>query len=214
MGCKTEQEWHRERAKGIGGSDAAAVLGRNPYMSNVDLWEIKTGRRQQEDISDKPCVVFGKKAEDPIREIFKLDHPEYEVIHEEYGNKHNPDFPFIRGSFDGELIEKATGRRGILEIKTTNILQSMQKEKWNDQVPDNYFCQVLHYFLVEPKAEFAILKARLRMEYDGQIRATIRHYRFERSDYLKDLELLKVKEIEFWDKVLNDVRPNLILPPI
>lgn len=37
MGCKTEQEWHRERAKGIGGSDAAAVLGRNPYMTNVDL---------------------------------------------------------------------------------------------------------------------------------------------------------------------------------
>lgn len=212
--CKSEQQWHKARAKGIGGSDAAAIIGRNPYMSNVDLWDIKTGRKTQEDISDKPCVVFGKKAEDPIRELFILDHPEYEVFHEDWGNEQNPDFPFIRGSFDGELIEKATGRHGILEIKTTNILQSMQKEKWNDRVPDNYFCQVLHYFLVDPTAEFAVLKARLRMEYDGQVRATIRHYHFERSDYIEDIEFLKVKEIEFWDCVLKDIKPNLILPPI
>lgn len=214
MNCRNEKEWHNARAKGIGGSDAAAIIGRNPYMTNIDLWEIKTGRKKQEDISDKPCVIFGKMAEDPIREIFILDHPEYEVFHEDWGNKQNPDFPFIRGSFDGELTEKETGRHGILEIKTTNILQSMQKEKWNDRVPDNYFCQLLHYFLVDPTAEFAVLKARLRMEYDGQIRATIRHYHFERSDYLEDIEYLKVKEIEFWDCVLKDIRPNLVLPPI
>lgn len=212
--CNSEKQWHKARAKGIGGSDAAAIIGRNPYMTNVDLWEIKTGRKKQEDISDKPCVIFGKQAENPIRELFILDHPEYEVFHEDWGNKQNPDFPFIRGSFDGELTEKATGRHGILEIKTTNILQSMQKEKWNDRVPDNYFCQVLHYFLVDPTAEFAVLKARLRMEYDGQVRATIRHYHFERADYKEDIEFLKVKEIEFWDCVLKDIKPNLILPPI
>ena len=106
MNCQNAQQGHKARAKGIGGSDAAAIIGRNPYMTNVDLWEIKTGRKKQEDISDKPCVVFGKNAEDPIREIFKLDHPEYEVFHEDWGNKQNPDFPFIRGSFDGELTEK------------------------------------------------------------------------------------------------------------
>ena len=53
-------EWLQERKKGIGGSDAAAILGLNPYMSNVDLWEIKTGRKEQEDISEKEIVTLIK----------------------------------------------------------------------------------------------------------------------------------------------------------
>lgn len=34
---KSHEEWlnHRER---IGGSDAAAIVGMNPYKSNVELW--------------------------------------------------------------------------------------------------------------------------------------------------------------------------------
>jgi hypothetical protein len=32
-------EWIRERKKGIGGSDAASILGMNPYKTNVDLWK-------------------------------------------------------------------------------------------------------------------------------------------------------------------------------
>ena len=47
-------EWHRERRKGIGGSEASAILGLNPYMTNVQLWRYKTGREVPEDISDKP----------------------------------------------------------------------------------------------------------------------------------------------------------------
>lgn len=210
----TEENWLKERAKGIGGSDAAAIIGQNPYKTNIELWEEKTGRKKTPDISDKDCVIFGKLAEDPIREIFKLDYPQYEVLHEEFKTVANSDFPFIRGSFDGVLTEKETGRKGVLEIKTTNILQSMQKEKWNDRVPDNYFCQVLHYFLVNPDFEFAILKARLKSEWGGEIRATIRHYRFERKDYEEDLKFLFEQEIKFWDCVLKDIRPNLILPHI
>lgn len=211
---EAEEKWLKERSKGIGGSDSAAILGMNPYKTNVELWEEKTGRRQAPDISDKDCVIFGKYAENPIREIFKLDYPQYEVSHEEFKTVSNKDFPFIRGSFDGILTEKETGRKGILEIKTTNILQSMQKEKWNDRVPDNYFCQILHYFLVKPEFEFAILKARLKSVWEGEIRATIRHYRFERKDYEEDLKFLFEQEIRFWDCVLKDIRPSLILPRI
>ena len=52
-----EQEWLSGRMNGIGGSDASAVVGMNPYKSNIDLFEEKIGRRIPEDISDKPCVV-------------------------------------------------------------------------------------------------------------------------------------------------------------
>ena len=45
-------EWLKERNNGIGASDAAAILGLSPYMSNQRLWEIKTGRFVPEDIGD------------------------------------------------------------------------------------------------------------------------------------------------------------------
>ena len=63
-----EAAWLKGRMNGIGGSDASAVVGMNPYKSNIDLFEEKIGRRIPEDISDKPCVVYGKLAEAPIRE--------------------------------------------------------------------------------------------------------------------------------------------------
>ena len=37
------EEWLQARRRGIGGSDAAAVLGLSPWKSNVRLWEEKTG---------------------------------------------------------------------------------------------------------------------------------------------------------------------------
>ena len=41
---------------GIGGSDASAVLGLNPYKTNIELYLEKTGQRMAPDISDKDYV--------------------------------------------------------------------------------------------------------------------------------------------------------------
>ena len=75
----SRDEWLQARGKRIGGSEASAVVGLNPYMSNTDLWSIKTGRREAEDISDKPYVRYGHDAEPLLRELFKLDFPDYKV---------------------------------------------------------------------------------------------------------------------------------------
>lgn len=206
------EEWLEERKKGIGGSDAATILGLNPYKSNIDLWEEKTGRKQAEDISDKPYVQYGTKAEDHLRELFKLDFPQYEVTHEENTIIKHPTYPFLFASLDGQLINKETGELGILEIKTTNILQSMQKEKWKEKIPNNYYCQVLHYLNVTDYS-FAILKAQLKYDYSGEIRLETKHYTISRKDVEEDIKLLEEKEIEFWTKyVEKDVQPPLILP--
>ena len=79
-----EAAWLSGRMNGIGGSDASAVVGMNPYKSNIALFEEKTGRRIPEDISEKPYVIYGKKAEEHIRELFRLDYPEYQVDHHEF----------------------------------------------------------------------------------------------------------------------------------
>lgn len=64
---------------GIGGSDASAVLGLNPYKTNTDLYLEKTGQRIAPDISDKDYVKYGHDAEPLLRQLFALDHSEYKV---------------------------------------------------------------------------------------------------------------------------------------
>lgn len=208
----TREEWLEERKKGIGGSDAAVILGLNPYKNNIQLWEEKTGRVQAEDISDRPYVKYGTQAEPLLRELFKLDFPQYEVSHNENTIIKHPKYPFLFASLDGEIVDKETGELGILEIKTTNILQSMQKEKWKEKIPDNYYCQVLHYLNVTGYS-FAILKAQLKFDYDGDIVLTTRHYRINRSDVEEDIKELEKAEVEFWTKYIEkDVKPPLELP--
>lgn len=211
---KNKQEWIENRANGIGGSDASSIVGLNTYKNNVELWKLKTGRAEIEDISDKPFVKYGTKAEKHLRELFKLDHPEFKVINRENTMLIDDEWEFLYASLDGEIVEKETGKKGVLEIKTTNILQSMQKEKWKDKIPDNYFIQVLHYLMVTGY-DFVIVVAQLKSEFKGVIYKQTKEYKIERADVEEDIKYLKNKEIEFWQKyVENDVEPPRILPEI
>ena len=207
---RNDAQWLKERLKGIGGSEAAAIVGKNPYLNNQELWEIKTGRKAHEDISNKACVQYGKEAEAPLRELFALDHPEYEVRYREYDLIRNPEHPFILATLDGQLVDKETGRLGILEIKTTEILRSMQKEKWSGGIPDNYYIQVL-WQLLATGYEFAVLKAQLKYAYET-VRTESRHYTIERAEVLDDIEYLKTEAIRFWGYVERRERPPLVLP--
>lgn len=207
----SREEWLQNR-KRIGGSDASAILGRNPYKTNIELWQEKTGRTLPEDISDKPYVKYGIAAEEHLRALFALDHPEYTVCYEENNIWINDRMPWAHASLDGWLIDKE-GRNGIWECKTTNILQSMQKDKWKQQIPDNYYVQVLHYLMVT-EFDFAVLKAQLKYDFGGEIYLQTRHYPIERSEVQEDIDYLIQKEAEFWEYVKSDKVPPLELPEI
>lgn len=208
----SEDEWLRGRMNGIGGSDASAVIGMNPYKTNINLFEEKTGRRIPEDISEKEYVIYGKNAERHIRELFRMDYPEYQVEHHEFRILQSTVYPFMQASLDGELTD-TDGRKGILEIKTTNVLQSMQYEKWKDRIPDNYYIQVLHYLLVTGY-QFVVLRAHLISRWGKDRRTTVKHYFIERSEVQEDLKLLLKEEIKFWKYVESGRKPPLILPGI
>lgn len=209
---KDHAAWLKARTYGIGGSDASAILGMNPYKTNIDLFEEKTGRRIPEDISDKPYVRYGTEAEPHIRALFSLDYPDYQVEYHENRILRSIRYPFLQASLDGELTDP-DGRRGILEIKTTNILQSMQREKWKDRIPDNYYIQVLHYLLVTGY-QFVVLRAHLISNWGSDKRTSIRHYFIERSEVEEDLDMLLTEEIKFWQYVESGRKPPLILPEL
>ncbi len=210
--CTSRQDWLTQRRKGIGGSDASCIVGMNPWRTSDDLWEEKVGLREAPDISNEEAVKYGNDAEGSLRQLFKLDFPEYRVHYRKNELLRNKRLPWMQASLDGELTD-TEGRKGVLEIKTTSILQSMQREKWHDRVPDNYFVQIMHYLLVTGY-EYAILKAQLKTDWQGDIRLTTRHYTFERQAHIDDLKALLRAEIRFWSHVESKTRPPLKLPPI
>lgn len=207
----SREEWLKHRSR-IGGSDASAIVGLNPYKTNTELYLEKTGQKESPDISHKPYVQYGTKAEEHLRELFRLDFPQYQVQYFDNNMYLNSKYPFAHASLDGELTDE-DGRRGILEIKTTNILQSMQKEKWRDRIPDNYFIQVLHYLMVT-EFDFVVLKAQLKSEFGGQIYLQTKHYFIERSEVEGDIQYLAEEEAKFWQCVQARKKPDLILPDI
>ena len=216
----TREQWLVERQKGIGASDASAIVGMNPYKSNVELWEEKIGEREPADISDKPYVQYGIEAEAPLRQLFALDYPVFEVIYAEFDMRWSKEYPFIYATLDGELIHRQTGEHGVYEGKTTEILKSQQYENWKNQVPPNYYCQLLHG-LIATGYSFSALNAQLKTVYPEddpdmppEVRTATRRYFYLRKHIEDDIAYLLAKEIEFWKCVKDRLRPNLILPPI
>lgn len=204
--------WLEKRKSYIGGSEAACIVGMNRYQSNVDLWELKTGRRKAEDISANPYVQYGTNAECFLRELFSLDYPQYNVEYVENNMWLNSDYPFAHASLDGWLTDR-DGRKGILEIKTTNIRNAAMRERWNNRIPDNYFIQVLHYLMVTG-FDFVILKAQLKWDIDGDVMCQTKHYVIEREEVEDDISVLIDAERRFSEYLVTDTRPPLILPNI
>lgn len=210
----TRAEWLKNRRNGIGGSDIAAVIGANPFMSNTDLFDIKTGRKDQADISENPRVAYGVNAEELLVRLYALDHPEKQAEHLGFNSVYNDKYPWALASLDGRTVEVQNLRDGVLEIKTTEITRSDDWEKWNGKLPQNYYCQCLFYMAV---TEFAYADLRAAIKYtsaEGDKRTTIRDYHIERSEVEDDIAYLMEEGAKFWERVKKGISPARILPEI
>ena len=212
---RTHEEWLQERKKGLGASDAGTIIGVNKWKSNVELWQEKIGLREPEDISYKSYVQYGHDAEPHLRALFALDHPELRVTYESpYKMIFSDELPFIFATPDGELEELATGRKGGLEVKTTEIMNPRQWLEWKGRIPDQYFAQVCHQFLATGW-DFIFLLAQIKWtNREGEKLKMIKEYPIERRDVLDSIEYLKPMEIDFWHHVKTKKEPGLILPTI
>lgn len=205
----SREAWMKHFRDGIGASEAAAVLGLSPWKSNMQLWEEKVGLRVPEDIGNKPYVRYGTEAEPLLRGLFALDHPEYSVSFTPYLVYHHPTKPYITCTPDGELEEIATGKRGGLEVKTTEIKSPMGYECWDGRIPDYYYTQVCQQMLAAGW-EFVEVLAQIKYTtFDGDDRKETRHYRIDRVDALADIDLVEEADDDFWRFVQENRRPPL-----
>lgn len=207
---RSRKGWLDNRS-GIGGSDAAAILGLSPWTTNIDLFNYKTGQDTKKDISKNEAVKFGHDAEASIRRLFALDHPEYKVSYKANNSWSNTKYPWMMGSLDGWLKDQ-DGRFGVLEIKTTEILKDRDWTKWDNHIPEQYFIQLLHYMIIT-EADFSCLRAYIKYHKQEEKRVAIRDYRLERAEVLDDIKYLTEREENFWECVKNKKQPPLILIP-
>ena len=64
------EEWLNERRTGIGGSDAAAVMGLNPWKSPLDVYLDKTGQLMES--PDNPALYWGRVLEEVVAREYSL----------------------------------------------------------------------------------------------------------------------------------------------
>lgn len=205
----SREEWleGRKAIQGIGGSEAAAVFGASKWKTPLRLWEEKTGRRKPKEMSGVDYVDLGIQAEAPLRSLFSAIYPEYDVGYRPYDILYQTERPWLFATLDGELTEKESGRRGVLEIKKYEISNKADWKAWDGQIPMYYYCQILHQFLASG-FDFAYLWAML-LRRNGE--AILRPYYFEREYCDDDMLLLLAREEGFMECVAEDRMPGAIL---
>ncbi len=141
-------EWHAVRRTGIGGSDAAAVLGLSPWRTPYDVYAEKIGEGDPQ--PENEAMRWGTLLEPVIRrryaEIIGL------AVHER---------PLIRSGHYEWLICHPDGivdDGRLLEIKTARTSEGYG-EPGTDEVPQHYLLQVHHNLIATaaPRADLAVL---------------------------------------------------------
>ncbi|OXM84586.1 YqaJ viral recombinase family protein [Paenibacillus rigui] len=135
------EEWLQLRKRGIGGSDAAAVAGLNPWKSPVAVYLEKTGQLEN-DAAGEPAY-WGNILEDVVAKEFSIR----TGLKVQRSNKlyRHPEHSFMLGNID-RMITDQNKRKGILEVKTTSAFNT---EDWkDDKLPDHYAIQLQHYLSV------------------------------------------------------------------
>jgi putative phage-type endonuclease len=148
MIARTE-EWHALRKTGIGGSDAAAVLGISSWKTPYEIYLEKIGENTPTGDEDSFDLRRGRALEN-----FVLD--EYRratgLELEPGGFLRHPEIPWLIGNPDA----RAQGDGRIVEAKTARNGQGWG-DPGTDEIPLPYLTQVHHYLMADPAAPCADL---------------------------------------------------------
>ncbi len=140
------EEWLKLRKTGIGGSDAAAICGLNPYASAIHVFQDKMSKEVE--MKDNESMRQGRDLEDYVAKRFcEATGLKVRRSNMLYRNKENP---FMLADVDRLIVGQDAG----LECKTASAYNA---DKWKDgKIPPHYLIQCLHYMAVTGKKEWYI----------------------------------------------------------
>lgn len=182
-------EWLEHRRLGIGGSDAAAILGMNPWKSPMDVWLEKTGEFEDEP-RDNEKMYWGNVLEDVVAREFTV-RTGLRVRRRNAILKHK-DHPFMLANVDRLVI----GHKAGLECKTAGQYTA---DDWAMGVPEFYQAQVQHYMAVTGYKVWYVA-----VLIGGQ---EFKFFKLTRDNqFIKDLI---EAEMNFWKKVEDRTPPPI-----
>lgn len=152
----SRQEWLNLRRTGIGGSEAGAVCGLNPYSSPLKVYRDKTEPLPPQE-ADNEAVRQGHDLEDYVARRF-MEATGLKVRRSNYMYR-SVENPFMIADVD-RLV---TGEDAGLECKTAGAYSA---DKWKDgDIPLHYVMQCYHYMAVTGKRVWYIAAVILGQEF-------------------------------------------------
>lgn len=193
------EEWLIGRKETIGGSESSTMIGMNEWKTASRLWKEKKGIITP-DVVKNSAISHGIALEPIIREWFKATYNNYQMQYKENTILYSKKYEWMSYSPDGLLLkteENVDVKKGIWECKTSLINNKESLEKWNNQLPQSYYIQVLHGLLVTGY-DFVNLTAELTICWNNHVE--IRNYFFSKEEVLEDLDWLLNEERKVWEE--------------
>lgn len=219
----TNAQWLGYRKNGIGGSDAARIVGVSPFGTITDLYYDKTTPVSEDVDPNKEYIFdFGHAMEEFVGKHFeKVFEKQYKEKFEKEFSAHylddikikscrvyrdtwmykHPLYPFMLADLDFRVdfeLENGKTLTGIFECKTTSPFTI--KEKWEDHCPIFYDVQIRHYMAVQ-NVNFTVIACAA----DNNPNNYFVHLVFRD---IKKEELLISAEENFWQCVCDKQLPD------
>lgn len=135
----SHDEWLTLRKKSIGGSDAGAIMGMNPWSSPITLYAEKAGLSKDRETTE--AMRLGTDLEDYVARRWmeetgkKVRVDNFMYMHDEHD--------FLTANVDRDVVGENAG----LECKTMTSFAKYDLE--DGEIPAQYFCQCQHYMMVK-----------------------------------------------------------------
>lgn len=179
--------WLEHRNLSIGGSDASAIIGLNPWASPYSIWAEKLGKLPPKE--ENEAMRLGRDLEEYVARRFT--EATGKKVRRENNIIINPEYPFAHANVDRLIVGEDAG----LECKTTSSLNT--KKFKNGEYPDNYYVQCVHYMMVTGCQRWYLAVLVLGQGFY--------HYTIERDE--EEIKALAKSEEDFWNLVLTETPP-------
>ena len=183
----SREKWLESRRVGIGGSDAAAVCGLNPWKSALSVYMEKLGAAPERD--DTEAMRQGRDLEDYVASRFE----EATGKRTERVNAilQHPDYPWMVANIDRRVVGEVAGA----ECKTT---AAWNEKEFDEEIPLAYQLQCFHYMAVTG-ADYWYLPVLF-------LNKAFKVYLIERDE--PTIEKLIEIEAAFWERVQAQEPPD------
>ncbi|HBF11817.1 MAG TPA: hypothetical protein DDW49_00255 [Deltaproteobacteria bacterium] len=195
-------EKQREQRKNyLGGSDAPAVVGVDPWKTAADVYLSKVQNLSEPNLGE--AAQIGNLCEDAVLKWFRKE-TGFKITRNQFRVHENG---FMAAHLDAVIHHE----HAIVEAKTAGIITPFDRDQWGeigtDQIPEKYIVQCQH--------QMAVMGAEIKIVWVPVLLGGVgfRMYRVERNDDL--IQSLQHLEEQFWkEHVQKNIPPPDSLPSL